>query len=127
VWSNVKSTSHQIQNLVANPYTKFDPKVKCVLVAIYNNEGKTILQPLTTKQELETIQDLFQNKTLEVWLSNGETSMAQFDVAKLKYRQMQQPFANCQRAKTRASLENAHTYEQRSLGVSSGDIADEKC
>src|SRR4030042_5644072 len=70
VWSTVKSTSHQIQNLVGNPYTTFDPKVKCVLVAIYKSEGKTILQPLTTKQELETIQELFQNKTLEVWLSN---------------------------------------------------------
>jgi len=126
VWSTVKSTSHQIQNLVGNPYTTFDPKVKCVLVAIYKSEGKTILQPLTTKQELETIQELFQNKTLEVWLSNGETSMAQFDVAILKYKQMLQPFANCQRTETRVSLENAESYGQRPLGFSSGEITDEK-
>jgi len=123
----VKRESHNIQNLVENPYTAFDPKVKCVLMAIFNNEGKTILQPLTTKQELETIQDLFQNKTLEIWLSNGETSMAQFDVAKLKYKQMLQPFANCQRAKTRVSLGNTNTYEQRPLGLSLGEITDEKC
>src|SRR4030043_633648 len=119
VWSTVKSASHQVQNLVGKPYTTFDPEVKCVLVAIYENEGKTILQPLTTKQELETIQELFQNKTLEVWLSNGETSMAQFDVAILKYKQMLQPFANCQRTETRVSLENAESYGQRPLGFSS--------
>ena len=127
MWSTVKSGDHQIQNLVGKPYSTFDPKVKCVLVAIYENDGKTIMQPLTTKQELVTIEDLFQNKTLEVWLSNGETSIAQFDVAILKYKQMLQPIANCQRTRTHVRLENLDSYEQRPLGLSSGEISNEKC
>ena len=116
----MKSAINPIPNLFSPPHTPFDPKVKCVLVAIFENDGKTILQPLTTKQESETIRELFQNKTLEVWLSNGETDISHFDVAILKYKQIQQPFANCQRTKTQVCLDNVDSCEQLPLSVSSG-------
>ena len=87
----MKSECHQIQDFGDKPCATFDPKVKCVLVAIYEKDGKTILQPLTTKKESRRIPELFQNRILEVWLSNGEADIEQFDVAILKYKQMLQP------------------------------------
>jgi hypothetical protein len=79
-----------MQDLAGNPHPTFDLKVKCTLVAIYEKDGKTILQPLTTEKESKIIPELFQNRILEVWLSNGETDIDQFDVAILKYKQVPQ-------------------------------------
>jgi hypothetical protein len=125
-WSTLKSGSHQVQNLVGKPYSTFDPEVKCVLVAIFENDGKTILQPLTTKKELQPVKKLFRNKTLEIWLSNGETSIAQFDVDILKYKQLLQPFSNCQRTRTLIHLENLDSNGLRSIGLSLDGISNEK-
>jgi hypothetical protein len=86
----VKTACHQIQRLTGKPYKTFDTKVKCVQMAIYEKGGKTILQPLINEKESKTIPGLFQNKILEVWLSNGENDIDQFDVAILKYKQMLQ-------------------------------------
>ncbi len=86
----MKSTCRQIQKVADKPFPTFDLKVKCVLTAIYERDGKTILQPLTTEKESKTIPELFENRILEVWLSNGEANIDQFDVAILKYKQVQQ-------------------------------------
>jgi len=95
----VKSECDQIQDLAGKANTTFDPKVKCVLVAIYEKDGKTILQPLTTKKDSGRIPELFQNRILEVWLSNGEADIDQFEVAILKYKQMLQPPSTRQHTK----------------------------
>jgi hypothetical protein len=125
----VKSTSHQVQDLAGTPYTTFDPKVKCVLVAIYENDGKTILQPLVAEQEAKTIPELFQSKTLEVWLSNGKIDIAQFDVAILKYKQVLQPLTKCKKVKTQACLKNHFknlvSCEQCPLSVNAGENSDD--
>ena len=81
-------------------------KMKCISVMVFEDEGKTVLQPLTTKQEAETLQELFHNNTLEVWLSNGQPDPAQFDVKILKYKQLLQPSTMCARIKTRVCLKN---------------------
>jgi hypothetical protein len=85
------STCRQIERSTDKPIPTLDLKVKCILTAIYERDGKTILQPLTTEKEAKTIPELFQNRILEVWLSNGEADIDQFDVGILKYKQMQQP------------------------------------
>ena len=107
------------------PDTTFGPKTKCVLVAIYENDGKTILQLLMAEQEAKTILELFQNKTLEVWLSNGKTDIAQFDVAILKYKQVLHSLTKCQEMKTQVRLknhfENLVSYEQCPLSVNAGE------
>ena len=81
-------------------------KMKCISVMVFEDEGKTVLQPLTTKQEAETLQELFHNDSLEVWLSNGQPDLAQFDVKILKYKQLWQPSAMCARIETRFCLKN---------------------
>ena len=96
----------QVQDIAGKPDTTFNLRTKCVLVAIYENDGKTILQPLTAEQEAKTIPELFQNKTLEVWLSNGQPDLAQFDVNILKYKQLLQPSTMCARIKTLVCLKN---------------------
>jgi len=83
-----------------------EPKLKCVTIMVFEEAGKTILQPLVTKQETQKIQELFQNKTLEVWLSNGQSDLAQFDVSILKYTQQMQPSKMCNRTKNRVCLKN---------------------
>jgi len=117
--------SHQLQDLVGTPDTTFGPKTKFVLVAIYENDGKTILQLLMAEQEAKTIPELFQNKTLEVWLSNGKTDIAQFDVAILKYKQVLQSLTKCQKMKTQVCLknhfENLVSCEQCPLSVNAGE------
>ena len=80
----VKSASHQVQDLAIQPKTTFDPRVKFVLMAAYQNDGKTVLKPLMSGQNAKTVADLFNNKALEVWLSNGENEFLQFDVDILK-------------------------------------------
>ena len=117
--------SHQLQDLAGTPDTTFGPKTKCVLVAIYENDGKTILQLLMAEQEAKTIPELFQNKTLEVWLSNGKTDIARFDVAILKYKQVLQSLTKCQKMRTQVCLknhfENLVSFEQRPLSVNAGE------
>jgi hypothetical protein len=117
--------SHQLQDLAGTPDTTFGPKTKCVLVAIYENDGKTILQLLMAEQEAKTIPELFQNKTLEVWLSNGKTDIAQFDVAILKYKQVLQSLTKCKKVKTQVCLKNHFnnlvSCEQCPLSVNAGE------
>jgi len=105
-------------------------KTKCVLVAIYENEGKTILQPLIAEQEAKTIPELFQNKTLEVWLSNGKTDISQFDIAILKYKQVSQSLTKCIHSKTQVCLknyfENLVSCEQCPLSINSDENPDDE-
>ena len=122
--------SRQVQDLADITDARSTPKTKCVLVAIYENNGKTILQPLTAEQEAETIPELFQNKTLEVWLSNGKTDISQFDVAILKYKQVLQSLTKCKKAKTQVCLKNYFknlvSCEQCPLSVNSGENSDDE-
>ena len=121
--------SHQVQDLAGMPNPTFHPKTKCVLVAIYENDGKTILQPLITEEEAKTIPELFQNKTLELWLSNGKADIAQFDVAILKYKQVLQSLTKCKKVKTQACLKNHFknlvSCKQCPLSVNAGENSDD--
>ena len=121
-------TSNQVHEFAGTIDAGFTSKTKCVLVAIYENNGKTILQPLIAEQEAKIIQELFQNKTLEVWLSNGKTEISQFDIAILKYKQALQSLTKCKKAKTQVCLknyfENLVTCEQCPLNVTSGENSD---
>jgi hypothetical protein len=125
----VSEVAGQVQDLAGMPTAGFAPKMKCVLVAIYENDGKTILQPLVAEQEAKTIPELFQNKTLEVWLSNGKMDIAHFDVAILKYKQVLQSLTKCKKVKTQVCLknhfENLVSCEQCPLGVKSGENPDD--
>ncbi len=82
------------------------PKLKCLTVLVFEEKGKTILQPLGAPQETESIQDLFQSNTLEVWLSNGQSDPAQFDVKILNYKLQLQKSTMCSKNKTRVCLKN---------------------
>jgi hypothetical protein len=90
----------------------------------------TILQPLIAEQEAKTIPELFQNKTLEVWLSNGKTDIAQFDIAILKYKQVSQSLTKCKKTKTQVCLknyfENLVSCEQCPLNVNSDENSDDE-
>ena len=81
-------------------------KMKCISVMVFEDKGKTVFQPLMTKQEAETLQELFHNNILEIWLSNGQPDPAQFDVKILKYKQLLQPSTMCARIKTCVCLKN---------------------
>jgi hypothetical protein len=122
--------SHQVQDFAGTTSARCVPKTKCVLVAIYENDGKTILQPLMAEQEAKIIPELFQNKTLEVWLSNGKTDIAQFDIAILKYKQVSQSLTKCKKAKTQVCLknyfENLVSCEQCPLNVNSDENSDDE-
>jgi hypothetical protein len=83
-----------------------DLKMKCVTVMVFEEAGKTILQPLGTGFETQRVGELFQNGTLEVWLPNGQSDQAQFDVAILKYKQQLQPTTMCNKAKNRVCIKN---------------------
>jgi hypothetical protein len=91
---------------MAAPAVSAVPLMKCVTVAIFEDNGKTILQPLVTKQEADAVQELFQNKTLELWLPNGQTDADQFDVGILKYKQVLQPLTKCSRVKDQICIKN---------------------
>ena len=123
-------SGHQVQDFAGTTDARFAPKTKCVLVAIYENDGKTILQPLIADQEAKTIPELFQNKTLEVWLSNGKTDISQFDVAILKYKQVLQSLTKCKQAKTQVCwknyFENLVSCEKCPLSVNAGENSDEE-
>jgi hypothetical protein len=91
-----KPASRQRHDMAETPAATSDLKIEYTNVMIFQEAGKTILQPLTTNQE---IQELFQNNTLEVWLSNGQPDPDQFDLAILNYKQTLQPLTRC-RTKT---------------------------
>jgi hypothetical protein len=122
-------TEHQVQDFAGTPAATFVPKMKCVQVAIYENNGKTILQPLVAEQEAKTISEFFQNKTLEVWLSNGKADIAQFDVGILKYRQVLQSLTQCKKVKNQTCLKNHFknlvSCEQCPLSVNVGKNSDD--
>lgn len=81
-------------------------QTKYVTVVVFEREGKTVLQPVVSGQDAETIQQLFRNNTLEVWLSNGKSDPAEFDVSILKYKPQLQTSAPCSRLKDRVCLKN---------------------
>jgi hypothetical protein len=72
----------------------------------FEKEGKTILQPLVNGPESQALQDLFQSDTLEVWMPNGKSDAAEFDVSILKYRLQIQPTTRCSRYRNRVCLKN---------------------
>ncbi len=83
-----------------------DAKMKCVTVMVFEEAGKTIIQPFVNSKEAHRIQDLFKNNTLEVWLSNGQPDPAQFDISILKYKQQMQPTTKCSRTRNIDCLKN---------------------
>ncbi len=117
--------SQEIQDYTTTSDETLGSLTKCTLVAIYENDGKTILQPLVTEQEAKTIMELFENQTLEVWLSNGKPDISEFDVAILKYKQVMQSLTTCERAKSQVCLKNLDKHliscEQCSLSAIMGE------
>ena len=83
-----------------------EAKLKCVTVMVFEENGKTILQPIIRGQEVQNVQELFQKNTLEVWLPNGRPDFAQFDVSIFKYKQIVQPSKACSKVKNRECLKN---------------------
>jgi hypothetical protein len=81
-------------------------KMKCVTVMVFEELGKTIIQPLVSGPETKRVEELFRNGTLEVWLPNGQFDEAQFDVGILKYRQQFQSTTMCNKARNRVCLKN---------------------
>jgi hypothetical protein len=80
--------------------------IKCVTVMVFEEAGKTVLQPLVTGPDSQRIRELFENKTLELWLPNGESDPTQFDVNILKYKQQIQPYKKCSIARNVVCLKN---------------------
>jgi hypothetical protein len=99
---------NQLQNHVGTLDTVVGYTTKCVLVVIYESNGKTILQPLMAEQEAKTITELFKNETLEVRLSNGKTDISQFEVVTLKYKQVLHSLAKSKQTKSQVCLKNIH-------------------
>ena len=83
-----------------------ESNLKCVTVMVFEENGKTILQPIIRGQELQNLHELFRKNTLEVWLPNGRPDFEQFDVGILKYKQIVQPSKVCSKVKNRECLKN---------------------
>ncbi|HMK95062.1 MAG TPA: hypothetical protein VK536_06625 [Candidatus Limnocylindrales bacterium] len=83
-----------------------ETKLKCVTVMVFEEKGKTILQPMIKGQDVPSVNELFQRNILEVWLPNGRPDPSQFDIGIIKYRQMIQPSKMCSRVKSRVCLKN---------------------
>jgi hypothetical protein len=83
-----------------------ETKLKCVTMMVFEKNGKTILQPVIRGQEIQSLHELFQKNTLEVWLPNGRPDFEQFDVGILKYKQIVQPSKVCSKVKNRECLKN---------------------
>jgi len=83
--------------------------LRCVTVMVFEEKGKTILQPMVTGQDMHSVHELFQRSTLEVWLSNGRPDPSKFDIGILKYRQMVQPAKMCSEVRDRVCLKNFET------------------
>jgi ferric iron reductase protein FhuF len=96
--------------LAGAPPSTLDAKVKCVTVLVFEDLGKTVIQPLVTNDDdVLTVQKLLQNATLEVWLPNGKADPSQFDIAILKYKQLMQPSTMCSKKRNHVCLKN--TFE----------------
>lgn len=117
--------SRQLQDYAVTPGVALGSSTKCVFVAIFENDGKTILQPLVTENEAKSIIELFENRTLEVWLSNGKADISDFDVAILKYKQVLQSLTKCEQTKSQVCLKNFNeqlvSCEQCSFSVNTGE------
>lgn len=117
--------SRQLQDYAVTPNAALGSITKCIFVAIFENDGKTILQPLVTENEARKILELFDNRTLEVWLSNGKADISDFDVAILKYKQVLQSLTKCEQAKSQVCLKNFNeqlvSCEQCSLSFNTGE------
>ena len=83
-----------------------ETKLKCVTIMVFEEKGKTILQPIIRGQEIQNVHELFKKNILEVWLPNGRPDFAQFDVGILKYKQIVQPSKVCSKVKNRECLKN---------------------
>ena len=83
-----------------------ETKLKCITVLVFEKNGKTILQPIIKEQDMQSVHELFQKNTLEVWLSNGQPDFEQFDVGILKYKQIAQPLKECSKIKNVDCLKN---------------------
>ena len=101
-----KCANKQRCELASTEVQSSEPEVKCVSFMVFEEAGKTILQPIVTEKETQKIQELFQNNTLEVWLSNGQPAPEQFDVAILKYKQQMQYTKMCSKVANRVCLKN---------------------
>ncbi len=102
----MKEIARQRCTLSGEAPAKTSAAIKCLTVMVFEMSGKTILQPLLSNQDTQTVQELLQNKTLEMWLSNGKTDPSEFDVSILKYRQVLQPEKRCSKTKNRVCLKN---------------------
>ena len=40
------------------------PEIKCITIMLFEEEGKTIFQPLITGKDAQRVQELFKNETL---------------------------------------------------------------
>lgn len=96
----------EIQSLACEPVPSLSVETNYVTLAVFEKDGKTILQPLITEPEAKTIQKLFRNETLEVWIFNGKSDDSVFDVDILKYRQTLQPFMKCSKIANQVCLKN---------------------
>jgi len=76
-------------------------------VMVFEQERKTVIQPLVTNEEVLTVRELLQNATLEVWLPNGKADLSEFDIAILKYKQLMQPSTMCSSTRNHVCLKNA--------------------
>ena len=83
-----------------------ETKLKCITVMVFEENGKTVLQPIVRGQDVQHIHELFKKNTLEVWLPNGRPNFEQFDVGILKYKQVTQPSKLCNRNKNTECLKN---------------------
>ena len=72
-----------------------ETKLKCITVMVFEENGKTIIQPIIRGQDTQHLRELFQKNTLEVWLPNGRPEFEQFDIGILKYKQMAHPSKVC--------------------------------
>jgi hypothetical protein len=100
------SVTRQRCALAEAPPSALDAKVKCVTVMVFEELGKTVIQPLATNDDVLTVQELLQNATLEVWLPNGKADPSQFDIAILKYKQLMQPSTMCSIRRNHVCLKN---------------------
>ena len=88
---------------------------------VFEENGKTIIQPLVTGQDAQSVQELFKKNTLEIWLPNGQPDLTAFDVNILKYKLVVQPSKMCSSTEYRVCLKNYFetivSCEQCPLGI----------
>jgi len=89
---------------------------------VFEENGKTIIQPVIRGQDTQHLQDLFQKNSLEVWLPNGKPEYEQFDIGILKYKQINQRSTGSQRSKNKSRLESP--FESQPLSQQGSDKED---